>query len=186
MTVEEIFSHLSAHMTKGLMIHDQLAKAFNFLNLCGYSKCHQYHYIEESYNYRSLINFYFKHYNKLILEEKVEKPEIIPNNWYKYSRQEVNTSEKRSAVKQLMKKWVDWEKETNALLQKSYKQLFEINEICSMLKISDFLRENSKELAAAEEKQINLEVSGYNIDTIIQEQKELYHKYCQSLRYKGE
>ena len=40
MTVEEIFSLLSTHMAKGLMIHEQLATAFGFLNLCGYRKCH--------------------------------------------------------------------------------------------------------------------------------------------------
>ena len=56
MTSEEIFSHLSSHMIKGLMIHDQLASAYKFLNLCGYSKCHEYHYFEESRTYRCLQN----------------------------------------------------------------------------------------------------------------------------------
>jgi len=34
---------------------------------------------------------------------------------------EVDTNTKRSAVKDSMKKWVDWEKETKVLLEASYK-----------------------------------------------------------------
>ena len=39
MTVDEVFSRLTAHMVKGFMMHDQMATAYNFLGLKGYKKC---------------------------------------------------------------------------------------------------------------------------------------------------
>ena len=112
MTVEEIFSKMAAHMVKGLMIHDQISSAYTFLNLCGYAKCHEFHYYDESYNYRCLQNYYLEHYHKLIPEEKVSDPNAIPDNWYKYTKSEVDVNTKRSGIKNLMKRWVDWEQET--------------------------------------------------------------------------
>ena len=40
MTVDEIFSKLSGHMIKGLMIHDQMSDYYDFLSLRGYKRCH--------------------------------------------------------------------------------------------------------------------------------------------------
>jgi hypothetical protein len=37
MTVEEIFNKTATHMVNGLMYHDELAEAFAFLGLYGYS-----------------------------------------------------------------------------------------------------------------------------------------------------
>ena len=54
MTVEEIFSKVSAHMIKGMMIHDQLASYYDFLNLHGFKRCHDYHYNKEAKAYRAL------------------------------------------------------------------------------------------------------------------------------------
>ena len=64
MTINEIFSQLSQHMIKGLMMHTQLSDYFNFLGLKGYSQCHKYHYFEENNNYKQLCDYYLNHYNK--------------------------------------------------------------------------------------------------------------------------
>lgn len=181
MIVEEIFSHLSAHMIKGLMIHDQLASAYDFLNLRGYRKCHEYHYFEESKNYRCLQTYYSEIYHKVIEEEKIDNPEIIPQNWLKHTKMDVDANTKRSAIRELMKKWVDWESETKTLLEQSYKQLFELGEIGAAIKIKDFLEDNCYELAHAEEKQINLEMIGYDLVKIIDEQNSLYEEYCSKI-----
>ena len=182
MTVEEIFSHLAAHMIKGLMIHDQIATAYGFLNLCGYKKCHEYHYFEESYNYRCLQDFYLNTYHKLIPEEKIENPAVIPSSWYKYSKIDVDANTKRSAVRDMMKKWVDWEQDTKTFLESSYKQLYDQNEICAALKIAALLKDVSKEWQYASEKHINLETSGYDISAIIAEQQPLCKKYWEKMK----
>lgn len=182
MTIEEIFSNISTHMAKGLLIHNQMASLYGFLNLRGYQKCHEYHYYEESCNYRCLQNFFLSHCNKMIHENVVEQPEIIPNNWYKFTKIEVDVNNKRSAVKDLMKKWVEWEKETKTLLELSYKQLYELGEIDCALKIAYFIKDVSKELADAQEIHINLESMGYDIVYIIDWQPDLYKQYCKRIK----
>lgn len=182
MTIEEVFSHLSAHMVKGLMIHDQLAAAYDFLNLCGYKKCHEYHYFMESCSYRCLQHYYIKHYHKLIPETSINNPQIIPSNWFKYAKSDVDTNTKRSAIRDLMKKWVDWEIEAKSLLEQSYKELYDQGEIGAALKIGCFLKDTSEELARAQEEQNNLESMGYDIVFIIEAQKRLKDKYAHKMK----
>jgi hypothetical protein len=47
MTIEEIFNKLATHMYEGVLIHQEMAKAYDFLGLWGLSKCHIYHMFEE-------------------------------------------------------------------------------------------------------------------------------------------
>lgn len=182
MTVQQVFSTLIAHMRKGLMIHDQIASAYCFLNLYGYKKCHEYHFFEESNGYRRLYNYYLQHYNKLIPQVKVEKPETIPASWYKYERIQVNTNNKRSAIKDLMTSWIEWEKETKIMLQASYKTLLQNGDIGAALKISQYLKDVSEELRHAQQKQINLQSINYDIVSIIEQQDYLYNLYQQKIK----
>jgi len=50
MTVEEIFNKLASHMVEGIMYHDDMAKAYDFLGLSGFARCHDYHHICELKN----------------------------------------------------------------------------------------------------------------------------------------
>ena len=117
MTVEEIFATISSHMVKGLMIHTQLADYYDFLGLCGYKRCHEYHALKETCSYRGINRYYINHYNKLVVEQPIENPEVIPQNWYQYTRQDVDANTKRNAVKNGLDKWVEWEQETKKLYE---------------------------------------------------------------------
>ena len=79
MTVEEIYSEISAHMIKGIMMHSQLADYYDFLGLGGYKRCHEYHYLEETMYHRKLNRYFINHHNKLIPEMEVEDPKVIPD-----------------------------------------------------------------------------------------------------------
>lgn len=173
MTIEEIFQKLSAHMKVGLILHDHIANAFSFLNLQGYSKDHEQHFFEESKNYRHLQNYYLGHYHKLIADNPIEKSQVIPISWYKYTRMDVDINTKRTAIKDLIKKWVDWEKETKDLLETSYKELYELGEIAAAIEIQTFICDVDDELRQAQELQINLESMNYDMPQIIAEQSNI-------------
>lgn len=183
MTVEEIFANLSSHMAKGLIIHDQLSNAYNFLNLCGYKKCHEYHYYEENRNYHCLRDFYLDTYHKMIPEDKVaQSVEIFPANWYKYKKEDVDTNTKRTAIRDLTKYWINWEEETVSLLERLYKELYELGEVYAASKIKYFLKDTAEELAHARNKFINLETSSYDISDILTEQDSLCEKYSKKIK----
>ena len=51
MVIEEIFAKLKNHMLEGMVFHDQMSRYYDFLNLKGYKRCHEYHYFEETLGY---------------------------------------------------------------------------------------------------------------------------------------
>ena len=172
MTVEEIFSNLRAHMFEGTMMHDKMASAYSFLNLRGYHKNQIHHYLEEVKSYRELQDFYLDLYHKLIPEKKIEEKQIFSSTWYKYLREDVDTNTKRSSVKDLMQKWINWERETKTLYETSYKQLIELGEIRAAAKLLDLVKDVSDELIEASNLYINLETVNYDIVYIIEQQDE--------------
>lgn len=177
MTVDEIFKKVSSHFVKGMMIHDKMADYYDFLSLRGYKRCHEYHFKHESCNYRKLHRYYLNHYHRLIEEEDVTPPDIIPNSWYRYTRKEVDVSTKRSAVKTGMEKWVSWEKETKDLLQMACRELAENGEEATVIFMGKLLSDVDCELKWAERKVLDLEAVEYNLGFIIGEQTKLHDKY---------
>ena len=104
MLTEEIFSQLVAHMKKGVLIHSQMTDLFGFLNLKKYKKRQEKQFYEENKNCRELQDYYLNRYQKLLPELPVENPALIPQNWIKYTKSEVDTNTKRSTVKDLFKR----------------------------------------------------------------------------------
>ena len=177
MAVNEIFRDLSAHFVKGMMVHDKMADYYDFLSLRGYKRCHEYHFRRESANYRRLHRYYINRYHKLIEEAPVGEPDIIPASWYRYTRNEVDTSTKRSAIKSGVDKWITWETETLNKLQQAYDALCEAGDPAAALFIEDYIQDTECELKAAHRKALELSAVDYDMPYIMQEQKRIHDKY---------
>ena len=174
MTIEEIFSSIANHMRVGLLFHNELINIYNFLNLDGYRKEQQQQYFQESHNYLNLKAFYLNQYGKMIVEnETFERPKLIPDNWYRYQKKDVDTSTKRSAIRDLFQEWIKWEEKTKKLLNDCYLQLIELREVFSALKVKELLQDVCKELNRARKQQIDLETIGYDIVHIIDIQNKM-------------
>ena len=181
MTTEEIFKGLSSHMIKGMMIHDKMADYYDFLSLRGYKRCHEYHFKKESACYRKLHRYFLNHYHRLIEEEQIEAPDIIPASWYRYTRSEVDVSTKRNAVKNGMEKWAAWEKDTKAYYEKAYMDLLEAGDVDGALFVQHLVEEVDCELKWAERKILDLSAADYNMAFILGEQKHIHDKYKKML-----
>ena len=177
MTIEEIFNQLASHMVEGIMYHDDMAKAYDFLALRGFARCHDYHHICETKSYRKLSHYYSTHYHKLIQLNKLNQPQIVPESWYKYTVMDVDISTKRNAVKELMAKWVKWETETKTLYQAMRQELCSLGEVAAALYVDCLICDVDEELIWAQKKQIKLESLGYDIGAIIQCSEALHKKY---------
>lgn len=181
MTTEEIFAAISAHFVKGMMIHDQMADYYDFLSLRGYKRCHEYHFKKESANYRKLHRYHLNHYHRLIPEQRIDNPEIIPATWYKYTRADVDPSTKRNAVKTGIEKWISWEKETKEKLQQALRDLAENGDEAAVIFIGGFLQDVDCELKHAERKALDLAAAEYNLPYILTEQTKIHDKYKKRL-----
>lgn len=182
MTKEEIIGKLSSYMLKGIMIHEQLSDYYDFLSLHGYKRCHEYHMYKEMKMYRKLHRYFIDTYNMLIEEDAFENPDIIPNTWYRYKRQEVDANTKRSAVKTGIERWVSWEQETKAMFETMYEELMAINEVSAAQMLGKLLCDVDKELKWAERKHIDLVMVDYNISYILGEQERLHDWYKERMK----
>lgn len=182
MTAEEIYSKIAGHMLKGIMTHEQLTNYYDFLGLQGYKRCHEYHYMAEIYSYRGLCRYFINHHNKLIPDEEIEAPEVIPENWYNYTRQDVDANTKKNAVKNGLVAWVEWERESKQLYEEMYKELMDIGEVASACKVKCLVLDVDKELKKAERYLLNKSATNFDLDLIIEEQHDKHEKYKAKLQ----
>lgn len=181
MTIDEIFTKLSNHMREGIQYHYEIAKSFEFLGLWGFAHCHDSHQFEEEKNLKELMHYYATHYFKLLQQERIPEVKVIPDVWYKYTSQSVDVNTRRSTVKDLMNKWIGWEKTTKEVYQTMRQELISINEIDAALELDKYIRDVSKELSHAEKKLLTLEAHNYDMPTIIEQSEQMLIKYKKKL-----
>ncbi len=159
-----------------------MMEAYDFLSLPGYKKCQEYHHLSELKEYLNLYHYYIEHYNKLLNVPAAAEIEVFSQSWYKYTRQEVDTNTKRTAIQNIMKKWVNWEQETKSLYQNMYKELIALNEVAAANFLENYINDVSEELRQAQQKLIELETINYDAIEIIKEQQHYLNKYKKKIK----
>lgn len=177
MTVSEIFAKLNSHMIEGIMLHDQFASYYDFLNLVGYKRCHKYHALHEMKARRKTLEYYTSHFGKPVEDIKATDPKVIPANWYAHTRRDADAGTKRKAVKEGFMKWNEWEKNTKDLYQRAYKELMETGEIAAALFIGKLIKDVDCELKEVEKHALKLSDVDYDIVYIYECQPVIHKKY---------
>lgn len=177
MTVEEIYKKIASHQIQGMMIHEQLANYYDFLGLKGYKRCHEYHFLVETLSYRSVCRYFINHHNKMIEEDKLDNPNVIPQNWFKYKRQDVDNATRKNAVKEGLDTWLSWERDTKELYQQMYGELYNVGEFASACKIKELIESVDHELKQVERYALSKKATDYNMSDIIAEQGKKHDKY---------
>ena len=182
MTVEEIFSQVAQHMTEGLMFHSQMTDYFEFLGMEGFKACHEYRFFDESTNYRRIVNYFMSHYNKLLVDLPFKNPGIIPEGWLKYNKFNVDTQTRKVGIQSGFERWVEWEKETKAILENFYKQFIEIGEVASAIELKEYIKDVDIELAEAQKEHLHLKAIDYDMVEITSMQHEIHQKYKKKMK----
>ena len=180
MAIDEIFSKLIQHMMTGLLFHNHLCHLYGFLNLLGYQQQQKHQYFQQAKSCFDIQNFYLSYYNKMILPLNIQPQNVIPNNWFKYTKSDVDTNTKRSAIKQAFSAWQKWEKNTQQLLNNCYQQLYNLKQFYACQKILFLIQQVGEELQQLKTEQINLESANYDMVYILDLQKQLLEKYLGS------
>ena len=164
------------------MTHSQLADYFGFIGLEGFQHCHLYHFFEENCNYKKIAQYYLKHYSKILIEKPFKNPNIIPQDWWQYTREQVNNEVRKNAIQIGFEKWVDWEKETKKFYENHYQNLVRENEIASAEELSKYIIDVDYELAEAEQIQIKLKGMDYSVLDIMLEQEDIKKRYEKKMK----
>ena len=107
---------------------------------------------------------------------------VIPTNWYNYTRYDVDQGTKRNAVKDGFKKWIEYEKETRQYLSQMAQRLEQMNEREAARKLDHLIEHVEKEIETAENKMMDLESTGYDMAYILQQQDKMKRHYAEKIR----
>lgn len=177
MTCEEIFSRIANAYLNGIMFHTQMVQYFDFLNLHGYKRMHEYHRKCESKCSCKLHGYYTNRYQKLLPETGEYAKSAIPKEWYNHERIELSASDIKSGVKVGFQKWVEWEKSVCAILNEAVKDLGELGDYAAAYEIDMRLCDTEDELKRAERMLLALKSVDFSIDFIQEQQSKLHKKY---------
>lgn len=177
MTVNEVFSKISARMIEGMMLNDKMANYYDFLGMMGFKRMHEYHFLLNSAEMRGVNRYFINHYNELLKESPVGEPFTIQSSWYTTTRQGVGPNTKRSAVKSGLEAWTEWLHETKKMYEKCYCELCDIDEIAASCKVKELISRIDMDVKCADRLHIKVHSTDYDLPTIFLVQDDLHEKY---------
>ena len=184
MSIDEIFSKMSAHMVKGMMVHEQLMNSYLFLGLKGYAACHEYHYLEETKGHLELLKYCTDHYSSLIKEtfDRSDVPEIIPTSWFNFTQDTVDSNTRKQAMKAALDEWITWEQETKSLYEDIYAELLSKNEIPFAEFVKSYILDVEEEIVYAKNEKLAKSSMDFDIVSILEEQEEYERSFKKKIR----
>ena len=185
MNIEEIANLVAQRLLQGSMNHQDFSNYYHFLGLEGYKECHKYHFIDQTLNYKDFINCYISQYDRLIPKfsfDSLTQIKIIPDNWYGFTRIDVDTQTRRNAVKSGLEKYVQWEKDTKHFFEDMIKEACAVSEYGLAEKIKEYLKDVEEEIKKAQKEHLAIRASDYDICTIVDRQYDICKKYKKKMK----
>lgn len=177
MTALDIFNEISNRQIIGVMFHNDMADYFDFLGLNGFKRMHEYHYFKESAEMRGVHRYMLNHINKLPKIADNIDYKGIPSNWHNYNRLDVDENTRKSAVRDALMKYRDWESETLTFYEKKFKELSDIGCIAYTNKVMDLIKDVDEELKRITRMILKYKATDWDMVLIEEEQDELHECY---------
>lgn len=181
---KEVYSIINARQVTALMFHDQMADYFDFLGLRGFKRLHEYQYLAESMEHRAIKRYYLNHHNALLPEDEIESIDIIPDDWYQYTRMDVTPAVRKQSIQSAMTDYRQWETETKALYERLAGYLISWNMIADFNKVNDLIKDVDTELKYLERLCIDLKAVDYDpsfVEILQDKYHEKYKEKCKEL-----
>lgn len=182
MSCIELYSEVNKRMTSALMFHSKMSDYFNFIGLHGFKRIHELQYYEESIGKRKLNRKVLDIHNKLIPEEGHEKPEVIPADWYKHTRMDIDDSVLSKFVKSALKQYKEWECETKCLYECVAHIFLERGEMMDYKLMMCYVEEVQYELKKIYRLCEELNDVGYDVLYIMEIQKPIHNEYKNKMK----
>ena len=184
MTCEDMYATMSNRMTAALMMHGDMADYFSFLGMHGFKRVHEYQYLSESMGRNRLHHKYIDIHNKIIPDnfDIAEKVEVIPKDWIKYTRADIDDSVTPKFVRHAMEIYRDWEKETVEMYSCIYCMMIEHMCVPDAELVKEYIDDVQHELKKIHRLIEELQDTGYDTVYMIEMQKNIHDKYKKKIR----
>lgn len=183
---KEIYREIQTRQIIALMFHDSMADMFDFLGLKGFKRMHEYQYLAESLEHRALKRYYINHHGMLISEGDIDDVEVIPYDWYQYTRMDVTPAVRKQAIQKAMEQYRTWETDTKAFYEKCASYLLAWQKIADFNTVNDLIKDVDKELKQLERLCIELSSVDYDDSYVAEIQSTLHKKYKDKFKSLGD
>lgn len=177
--IEEIYDTVGERMCLATDFHSQLADFFCFLGLQGFKRMCEYQYMKECAGLRKVHRRYIDHHHRVIPPDSGvyagEKPDIIPDEWTRYTTQDIDDSVIPKFVRMALTKYYKWEMETKEILTEQCERLMAMNAYADYEYLKELLQDVEKEIKKVMRLYERLNGTGYDV-TAIHGMQDTYHE----------
>lgn len=181
MSYVDILNRYCARVRTGVRMHADMADAFEFLGLRGFSELQTYRAADEFRGEGELHRFMIVALGKVPSFDAWPDMEVIPAGWATMFPDQIGPDERSRHVRKLFGRWVSWETETVDSLSKASAELRSSGELALAVFAESRLKETQEELEEALYMQSELEGCGWDMTVIVPMQSEFKKKYRKKL-----
>lgn len=176
---KEVYPHIAEIKAQGILFHQEMVDYFDFLNLSGFRRLHEYQMIKEANEWMELRHRYIKILNELMPDiTTYEMPKrYIPEGWRRASRSEVNKNILQKAVQSALVSYGTWEKYVAKECGKAAAKMREYNCEVDAEYFSKLACCSMCEIEKLEKIMLRLNICDYDIVYILDCQKKMHKKY---------
>lgn len=182
MTRQELYSEINKRMSTALLFHSRMSDYFNFIGLHGFKRIHEYQYYCEVIGKRKLHKKVLDLHNELIVETGHDKPDIIPVEWYKHTRMDIDDNVVAKYARMAIKTYREWEHETKEMYECIACIFMERGELCDYELINCYVKDVQHELKKIYRLCEELNDVGYDTVYIMEIQKRIHNEYKNKMR----
>ena len=177
----DIFREINDRQVTALMVHDQMADIFWFMQLKGFACMHEYQFLCESMGHRKTKKHYLCEHGKLLPDGEFKNPEILPVDWLKYTKSDVTNQVRLQYIEKTLTTYKTWEHETKEMYEKAICDLMANGSVCDAKFVYFLLEDVSEELKELEDLCAKLRMHDDMLSGALGVQHWLHKKYRKKL-----
>lgn len=157
MSVVDIMQAVIKRKLTGVMFHDDLQTAFDYLNLHGFKREQEYRTMAEFAEFKSLCRYIINRYEVMPCKH-ADRVEVNPSNIQDAtSRSGISSVQKKQSIKWMYETWAEWEAETIEQLENFVTRLVVMEYNADAAKLKQLLLGTTQEY-----KYLNRQILEYN------------------------
>ena len=161
MAASDVLGAVCDRLVGGMMFHSDNADLCMLLGFKRLRKLHEEGYASDSRAHRKVRTMCLRMTNELPAQGRQERGRIL-DRWRSKSRVDIPHDERIATLKEAVRDWADWERDTAEIYDDAAKRLWDMGECHMSHVIAKMARSASEEMATACDLMCRLEACGWD------------------------